>query len=205
MHGYGGHCDERFANYLGDKLGVYSICIEPCDFPDVGDYSMSKSLIEQGAAVCKKLLADPNFDKEFDLIGFSQGTLVARYILQHCPIKGKIRNFVSFGGPLNGQSYRNGCSPDNFICVLQNWFINDVVYLPYSQQNWSVAGYWKNKNNMKAYCDHSVFLAEINNECKFNQAMKDKFVNLNKAMFIKWRDDGMIRPVESSWWGEYDR
>jgi triacylglycerol esterase/lipase EstA (alpha/beta hydrolase family) len=54
--------------------------------------------------VCELLNDNPNFQGEFDLFGFSQGTIVSRYVIQYCNLNGKVRNFVSFGGPLNGQS-----------------------------------------------------------------------------------------------------
>ena len=52
---------------------------------------------------CESLLENPRFQtEEINVIGFSQGGLIARYIAQACPIKGKIRNLVTVGTPNMG-------------------------------------------------------------------------------------------------------
>lgn len=40
-----------------------------------------------------------NFHGEFALLGISQGALIARSVLQKCETKGKIRKYMSLGGP----------------------------------------------------------------------------------------------------------
>ena len=39
---------------------------------------------------------------EFNVIGFSQGGLIARYIAEACPMKGKVRNMITVGTPNMG-------------------------------------------------------------------------------------------------------
>jgi palmitoyl-protein thioesterase len=52
--------------------------------------------------------------------------------------------------------------------------------------------------------DKSEFLAEANNERDYSDERKQKFLRLNRAMFIKWDSEQVIKPAESSWWGQYD-
>jgi triacylglycerol esterase/lipase EstA (alpha/beta hydrolase family) len=43
-------------------------------------------------------------------MGLSQGSLLARYIVEKCPIKGKVRNYLSIGGPNMGVNEVPGCA-----------------------------------------------------------------------------------------------
>lgn len=48
-------------------------------------------------------MANPTFQAdEINVIGFSMGGLIARFIAQDCPIKGKVRNLVTVGTPNMG-------------------------------------------------------------------------------------------------------
>ena len=107
FHGYGGVCDIKLQNYLNEKLGVFALCVEPSPDPaKAANYSIYTPIRIQGESACNMINQNPFFNGEFDLIGFSQGTIISRYIIQYCNLKGKVRNFVAFGGPLNGQSYK---------------------------------------------------------------------------------------------------
>ena len=58
------------------------------------------SLSIQAAVYCAKVQLHEVFGKEdFNMIGLSQGALIGRYIIEGCKIKGKVRNFISIGGP----------------------------------------------------------------------------------------------------------
>ena len=44
-------------------------------------------------------------DENFNLIGFSQGGLLGRALIQNCPeVAAKVKNFISIGSPQNGVS-----------------------------------------------------------------------------------------------------
>lgn len=57
---------------------------------------------------------------------------------------------------------------------------------------------------MKKYLKHSKFLPDALNERNFNQQIKDNWLSLKFARFVKWENDNVIIPRESSWWGQYD-
>mmetsp|Transcript_42912 Transcript_42912/g.50326 ORF Transcript_42912/g.50326 Transcript_42912/m.50326 type:complete len:209 (-) Transcript_42912:18-644(-) len=140
---------------------------------------------------------------EFDLIGFSQGTILSRYIIENCKLVGKVRNFIAFGGPLNGQSV-NLCSFYDVFCILKRWYDSSMVFTDKMQNSWAPAGYFKVPGYFQEYLEHSSFLAEANNEVNYSEARREKMLNLKRAMFIKWDNEKTIKPAESSWWGEYD-
>ena len=146
---------------------------------------------------------NPLFSGEFDLMGFSQGTIISRYIIQHWNLKGKVRNFISFGGPLNGQSY-TPCAFYNIPCLLINLYCSYFIFTDHLQNTWAPTNYFKDPNNYAEYLNKSTFLAEANNERYFSEEIRQKFLNLNRCMFIKWDSDGVLQPEESAWWGEFD-
>ena len=60
-------------------------------------------------------------------MGLSQGSLLARYIVEKCPIKGKVRNYVSIGGPNMGVNEIPGCAKGE-ICEYINLVARNLVY-----------------------------------------------------------------------------
>ena len=204
FHGFGDVWDTKLATYLQEKLGVHSEWVEPSpDSQNPRVYSIFTSINNQGKSAWDKINNNTAFSGEFDLIGFSQGNIVSRYIIQYCNLKGKVRNFISFGGPLNGQSSPI-CSFYDILCILRKWFDNSVVFNDDYQASFAPANYWKNPNDYNSYLNKSTFLAEANNERNFSTERKNKFLNLKKALFIKWENEQTIHPAESSWWGEFD-
>ena len=54
-------------------------------------------------------------DENFNLIGFSQGGLLGRALIQNCPeVAAKVKNFISIGSPQNGVSEFPRCD-----CVIK--------------------------------------------------------------------------------------
>lgn len=147
--------------------------------------------------------ANPNLQTEFDLIGFSQGTIISRYIIQNCNLTGSVRNFVSFGGPLNGEASEQ-CNWYDLYCFANRLYFNFAVFTQDYKDNWAPSGYARTPWNYQGYLENSSFLAEANNEVNYSAERRQKFLNLNRAMFIKWDAETVIKPAESSWWGEYN-
>jgi len=81
FHGIGDACDGSmlfWTNYFGEISSVYSRCIES----GANIKSELNSIINQGEAACKIIKSDPNFQNDFIIVGFSQGGLIGRYILE---------------------------------------------------------------------------------------------------------------------------
>lgn len=55
--------------------------------------------------------------------------------------------------------------------------------------------------NYTNYRENSQFLAEINNEKVINTAYKERLLKLKKFIMIKFNDDTIVDPKESSWFG----
>lgn len=204
FHGYGASCDQPLAQYLSQRLSIYAICIEPSPNPEEGpEYSINTPIKAQGQRACEMINNSTIFQGEFDLIGFSQGTIMSRYIIQNCNLTGTVRNFISFGGPLNGQ-YPPSCSWYDVYCIAKNFMDSQKVYTDEIQSTWAPASYWRDPAHYQNYIQHSSWLAEANNEINFSEDRRQRMLDLNRALFIKWDDEEVISPPESSWWGGYD-
>jgi len=108
FHGFGDECNFPgmwdFTDTLSSQTGAYAACIE-IGGDGIGEGSFSSVFMNmkaQGESACKTVLADPNFQDEFSVIGLSQGGLIARYIVEECPTKKPVRNFITLGGPHRG-------------------------------------------------------------------------------------------------------
>ena len=111
FHGFTDHCKNR---WIGDKLadhiakvsGAHAECVEidaPFDDPTQASYkSIFNNFNHYSQAACKAVADNANFaGKEFNLIGISQGSLVARYLVENCTNL-KVRNLWTIGGPHRG-------------------------------------------------------------------------------------------------------
>ena len=201
FHGYGAVCDNPFSEYLGKKLQTYSICVEPKP-DDPRNYSVNTPLMTQGAVAWDMTNNDPNLQGEFDLVGWSQGTLMSRYIIEFCQLNGKVRKFVAFGGPINGESNPQ-CSWYDISCFINRYYTSSRVYTDGYQESWAPAGYWREPGKYKKYLEKSSFIAYANNEVDFSQERKDKFLGVENHLYILWDNDGTIIPTESSHWGQW--
>jgi palmitoyl-protein thioesterase len=205
FHGYGGACDKCLAKYLGQKLNVVATCIEPSPIPEDGPiYSKITPINVQGQRACDMINNNTDFQGEFDLVGFSQGTIMSRYIIQNCKLNGSVRNFISFGGPLNGQ-YPPRCGWLDLGCIYTKYMDGAMAYDDDHQENFAWASYWKDPAHYQQYLDQSTWLAEANNEVNYSEARRQSMLDLNGALFIKWDAETTISPAESSWWGGYDK
>lgn len=65
------------------------------------------------------------------------------------------------------------------------------------------ATYWHSPLEEDAYKAKSSFLADINNELNVNEAYIERLQGLDKFVMIKFRNDTIVDPVETSHFGFY--
>ena len=164
FHGFGDACimpgDIQFDHLIKEGTGAYIKCIE-VGIPSVGEVLNNFETIAKKS--CAEVASNTNFQGEFNVIGLSQGGLLARYIAEECEMPGKVRNMATLGGPHMGVDAVPGCF-DGFFCGIVNKLVKKFVYLEIAQ-NWiAPAGYFRDVNNMDAYLKSSVFLPAVNNE-----------------------------------------
>jgi hypothetical protein len=70
---------KNFAEDINIETGAYSRCVE------VGNGSETSVLMnfeKQAELACDAIISDGHFDGEFNVVGLSQGGLLARYIIE---------------------------------------------------------------------------------------------------------------------------
>ena len=143
FHGFGDFCmqpgDIQFNMMLAKGTGARVKCIE-VGIPSVS--SIINNFQEIAEKSCQKIKNDKLFHGEFNVIGLSQGGLLARYIAEECDMPGKVRNVVTLGGPHMGVDKIPHCF-DGIGCEIVNTVAKKFVYLDVVQ-NWiAPAGYFR--------------------------------------------------------------
>lgn len=163
------------------------------------------SFESQAKKGCEAIKADPNFAGDFSVVGISQGALLARYIIQKCDMPGRVKRYVSIGGPQMGVAKFPHCD-SGLICEAVNSLVSKGVYLSLVQSHVGPAGYFKTNKNYDNFLKYSTFLADLNNEkTDKNVSYKQRFLNLEKVLLIKFSEDTMIIPKETAHFSFYDQ
>ncbi|KAJ2944523.1 hypothetical protein O0L34_g3868 [Tuta absoluta] len=137
-----------------------------------------------------------------NIIGYSQGGLVARGIIQTFT-NITVDTFISLSSPQAGQ-YGAG-----FLHLVFPGLVKDTVYeLFYSRvgQHTSVGNYWNDPYHQSLYEEYSVFLPYINNHVPSAQSsvFKANILKLKRLVLVGGPDDNVITPWQSSQFGYYD-
>lgn len=147
--------------------------------------------------VCKK------YPDGIHVIGYSQGGLLARAILQsnpdHC-----VSHFISLSSPQAGQF-----GSDFLHLIFPSLVAKTAFELFYSHvgQHTSVGNYWNDPHHQELYRKYSVFLPYINNEIEScnSTLFRNSLIKLEKIVLIGGPNDMIITPWQSSHFGYFDK
>lgn len=208
FHGFGDFClqpgDIQFNEMLRRGTGASVKCIE-VGIPMVG--SIIGNFEEIAQQSCQKIANDKTFHGEFNVIGLSQGGLLARYIAEECDMPGKVRNIVTLGGPHMGVAAVPHCF-EGVACDIVNMVAKKFVYTSWAQNLIAPAGYFRDVNDMGTYEKDSVFLPALNNEhsaSEFAKLRTNRFSTINAGLFGMFSEDTMIYPKETAWFQGLDK
>lgn len=143
------------------------------------------------------------FPEGIHLIGYSQGGLLARAILQRFP-NHNVRNFISLSSPQAGQY------GTRFLHLFFPNLTCETAYeLFYSKlgQHTSVGNYWNDPYHQKLYYKYSKFLPYVNNEKNATIKpinFKRGLTKLKRMILVGGPEDGVITPWQSSHFAYYD-
>ena len=101
-------------------------------------------------------------NQPINIIGFSQGSLISRGVVEACPDI-KVRKLITYGGPHGGVSSIYACR-ESTICWIVNFLAKQLVYLDIVQYAVAPAEYFRVFTNLPDYLAHSFFLPYLNNE-----------------------------------------
>ncbi len=184
---------------LQTDLGVHVECIEIGNgFMD----SVTKSIQSQVEEACENIKSNPNFQKKFNVLGISQGTLIGRYIVEKCDMEGQVMKYMSFDGPQMGIASLPKITCGTFC----DWLCNITAPLAYKlKDNVAPCGYYKYKYDQETYMKTNTFLKMLNNENDVkDEEVYKRFSSLELVKLIKSKEDSVITPRDSSWFQFYD-
>jgi len=141
----------------------------------------------------------------FHLIGFSQGGIIARAVLQTTPGL-NIESFIALSSPINGQFGDTSYIP--FLPRIARRYISYLMYTSFWQRRLSLANYWRDPQKSYLYRKYSSVLAPLNNQSYTNNGMswkwRENFLRIKKLVLIGGPQDGVITPWQSALMGFYD-
>jgi palmitoyl-protein thioesterase len=161
-----------------------------------------KHQAKRGCKLINKKLDEWNLRNGFILFGSSQGNLIARYVIQACEAGQYVRRYISSGGPHMGVM-RVPKTSDKGLGKLFNNLIIDVIYSPLIQWTIGPAGYFKSLKRYDTYLDKCIFLPDLNNERNYNEQYRQRMINLDQMVLMKYTKDSVIHPNESEHFGYY--
>uniref|UniRef100_A0A6N2MHC7 Palmitoyl-protein thioesterase 1 n=1 Tax=Salix viminalis TaxID=40686 RepID=A0A6N2MHC7_SALVM len=181
FHGISDKCSNKGVKQFTERLtkwsGIQGHCIE------IGDDSWTMPLLDQTEIACEKVKSMSELSDGYNLIGLSQGSLIARGVIEFCD-----------GGP-----------PSTIICLLLDDLIKSEIYSTYVQEHLAPSGYIKIPTDIPAYLKGCSFLPKVNNEIKNtrNSTYKERFASLENLVLIMFEQDTVLVPKETSWFGYY--
>lgn len=123
--------------------------------------------------------------------------------MQQCP-EARVKNLITVGGQHQGVFGLPNCpSLTTKSCEYVRQVLNFAAYAGWVQRLLVQATYWHDPLNEDVYRKKSTFLADINNENKINQDYIDRLQKLEKFVMIKFANDTIVQPVETSHFGYY--
>ena len=204
FHGIVDSCKHKntstLVNDLKRDLNVHVECIEIGNgFWD----TIFMPIMSQGEYACNQIKSNPNFQGKFSVLGISQGTLIGRYVIEKCGMKGQVAQYLSFDGPQMGIGY----IPKLTCGTICNWLNNITASMAYNLINKiAPCGYYKYRYDQKTYMEKNVFLKMLNNENEEkDMEVYNRFSSLEKVRLIKSAGDTVISPKNSSWFEFYDK
>eukprot|EP01135_Chromosphaera_perkinsii_P008199 Nk52_evm21s1178 gene=Nk52_evmTU21s1178 len=132
----------------------------------------------------------------FNLLGFSQGTLITRGYVQMYNDP-PVHNYISYSGPQAGVFGL----PKFFNIEFIDKLLNKFAYRAWAQSELAPAGYWRDPFNEQLYLSNSSFLAKLNNGLpgQHVESYKRNMISLNTMVMSYSPIDDVVNPPISGW------
>ncbi|KAJ2501141.1 hypothetical protein GGH96_002173 [Coemansia sp. RSA 1972] len=156
-------------------------------------------------SVCTDLLSIPELRGGVNLMGFSQGGLFARALVQRCSAL-NVRALVTWGAPHGGVAQIPECTrKDDTMCNWMRRVASRGVYSWYVRDHVVQAQYFKDPLRLDKYKERNVFLPDINGDSlELPVEYRERIAALEKMVLVRFSNDSMIYPAGSSWFGFVD-
>lgn len=138
-----------------------------------------------------------------NLIGYSQGGLIARCILEQFP-NHNVKTFISLSAPQGGQY------GTKFLHTIFPELVRETAYeLFYSTmgQHISVGNFWNDPHHQHLFFKYSTFLPFVNNinNTLNSYLFKQGLLRLREMILIGGPNDSVITPWQSSQFGHFTK
>lgn len=205
LHGLGEFCNDAGSTFYTSQLSLLSksngYCLEIGD----GVYSSYYMPLENQVQIaCEKVKGMKELQQGYNLVGLSQGNMVARGLIEFCDEAPPVNNFISIGGPNAGIASAPVCAGSPW-CAGAGGISGIGIYSDYVQTHYAPSGYIKLPNDIAGYLRGCRYLPKLNNEIPnaTNPIYKERFTSLQNLVLIMFENDNVITPKESSWFGFY--
>ncbi|CAI5959254.1 unnamed protein product [Closterium sp. NIES-65] len=203
LHGLGDACSNggmgNFVSLLTSLSSANGSCVE------VGRGASDSWLMrldKQTEQACSKLRAMPHLARGFNLVGLSQGGLIARALIQSCDGLPPVHSLVSIGGPQAGVASTPQCVL-HAVCQLIDSVLEFGIYSDMVQNLVAPSGYVKIPTDISGYLAGCKYLPHVNNElasCR-NATYADRMRSLQRVALIKFTGDTVLYPPETAHFG----
>ena len=201
MHGItsNAHGMDDIGQWIKDTYeGIYVVSIE------VGNGREDSYLIpldKQVEIFCENVEKDLNLLDGFNLIGYSQGSVIVRGGVERCSLP--VFNLITLSGIHQGTF---GIPYLTFVPEEFRVLISKYAYEVPIQNGLSPPSYWRDPTQLDLYYSNCHFLPDINNERKpMNQLYRDNMLKLNSFVMTYSDIDEVIMPKESGLFLGYEK
>lgn len=165
------------------------------------------NVTDQINTACENIKATPELAgaEGLNTLGFSQGGVFMRGLVERCNMP-PVRNLATFGSPHNGITSFAMCSDGDWLCKTWDGTLKGNTWGSFSQSSLVPAQYFRDMEHLDDYLEYSNYLADVNNErTKKNATYSKKISKLDKFIMIKFAEDDVIQPPESTWFADYNK
>jgi palmitoyl-protein thioesterase len=157
------------------------------------DDSILWPLDKQVEHFCQTVLADVNLRQGFNMLGYSQGSIIVRGALERCSLP--VYNLITLSG------IHQGTFGIPYLLKLPEVFrelITKYAYETAVQDLLSVANYWRDPTQLNKYDIDCHYLPDINNEHdQRNETYRTNMLKLNSFVMTYSDIDEIMMPRES--------
>ena len=170
--------------------GIYVISVEIGNGPEDSFLWPADKQVEH---FCETVLADKHLDLGFNMLGYSQGSVIVRGALERCSLP--VHNLITLSG------VHQGVFGVPYLLQLPIQFRELITKFAYDipvQNVISVANYWRDPDRLPRYTSDCHFLPDINNERQVrNETYRANMLKLNAFVMTYSDIDEIISPRQS--------
>ena len=172
--------------------GIYVVSVE---IGNGDEDSFLWPINKQVEHFCATVLADEKLKDGYNLLGYSQGSVIVRGALERCSLP--VHNLITLSG------IHQGVFGVPYLMQLPEQFrelVSKFAYEKPIQDALSAANYWRDPDHLARYNTDCNFLPDINNERgTINETYRDNMLKLNAFVMTYTDVDVVVMPKESGW------